>query len=222
MGEWEELYRRWDELSEELKRRLREEFEALPADRLEEFFVKEPYAKKIYYEKILGRVGLEVCPQGLIDVKAERRDFWRAIYPEIYEAWFRIPSGWLYYCSATGWFYEKVDGWRALRPPALVRRLRELKPPEVITPPVEVPRIVVPPAAFYQAYPEVVERILQEGLRPMMSYDEVRRLIKSTYGWDYDERQAAGWYFNQCFKRRWPLPDWVKRYEYREDWIKKE
>lgn len=48
MADWKTLYEKFDELSEDLKKKLRETFLKKPREKLEELFTKEPYARRVY------------------------------------------------------------------------------------------------------------------------------------------------------------------------------
>jgi len=81
----------------------------------------------------------------------------------------------------------------------------------VTMPKIKEKEVKVPAAAFFERYPEAVEEILNRALEPNMTYERVRDLIKSLYGWEYDEYRAAGWYRYQCRKRGWKPPEWVEK-----------
>lgn len=223
---FEGVYKRWDEFTPEEQRDIIRGLEELTEEERIALFKEDPWAEKVWLEKRPKPIGAEFCPEGLVDVKDMPREFWRPSWPELYEAYDKIGKGWLWFCKSTGWFFEKVDEkFRRLTPLDMARILRRLRPPEELRRPIEeryieaprvevtapVRRLKVPAAAFFNRYPEVIQKMIEERLTPNMTPEEIISLIESLYGWKYDEYKAAAWYYYHCLKRKWPIPEWVKK-----------
>jgi hypothetical protein len=229
---YEAEYKRWDELSPEEQREIISALEELSEEQRLALFKEEPYAEKIWLEKKPKPIGTEYCPEGLVDIKEMSREYWGPLYPEIYEAYDRIPKGWLWFCRSTRWFYEKVEeGLKEIPPDILVKRIRQLVPLRrakkllaegfVKVPMIKVDMPNTPAIPLSLRYPpDVLNKMFEEKLKPGMSYEEVRALYKIFYGWDYDEKVAAARYAHDCFSKQWPLPDWVKKYGHKENYSK--
>jgi hypothetical protein len=229
-GQCEEIYRRWDEYTREEQETFLKAIEALPEEERIALFKEEPWAEKIWLEKKPKPIGTEVCPEGLIDVKEKPKTYWIRNH-WVYAAYDIIDKGYLWFCQSTGSFYEQTPQgtFKRIPPEELVKRLKKLIPKEAreearIRPLIEAPRLVVtmpktapekeikiPLAYFFQRYPEAIKETIDSSLRPDMTYLDVKELIKSLYGWEYDEYRAAGWYYYHCRKRGWKPPEWVKK-----------
>lgn len=230
MNIFEDVYKRWDELTREEQEEILKAIEALSEEERIALFRDHPWAEKIWLEKKPKPIGTEVCPEGLIDVKEKPKEYWIRNY-WIYAAYDTLSKGDLWFCQSTNTFYERttLGAFRRIPPEELVKKLKKLIPPkareerlrvrplikaptiEVTMPKAAPEKVKVPVAAFFHRYPEAIKEIIDESLQPDMTYLEVKELIKNLYGWEYDEYRAAGWYYYQCKKRGWKPPEWVEK-----------